>query len=117
MTTTMNPPLEDEARYEDVEPTLAEEGSTNGNGTWLHTGPSSGQLSEMADAPREWLFPQGDELFRGIYTRAGTGFAAEVLAVCSAVAGEGKTTVGLGLAVTIAQDFPERRVLLVETDL
>jgi capsular exopolysaccharide synthesis family protein len=36
---------------------------------------------------------------------------------CVAVAGEGKTTVGIGLAVTIAQDFPDRRVLLVETDL
>lgn len=69
------------------------------------------------DAPRAWLFPEGDELFRGIYTRAGTGFTSEVLAVCSAVAGEGKTTVGVGLAITIAQDFPERRVLLVETDL
>jgi capsular exopolysaccharide synthesis family protein len=69
------------------------------------------------DAPRAWLFPESDELFRAIYTRAGTGFASEVLAVCSAVAGEGKTTVGVGLAVTIAQDFPDRRVLLVETDL
>jgi Mrp family chromosome partitioning ATPase len=67
-------------------------------------------------APREWLLPSADELFRTIYTRAGTG-TSEVLAVTSAIAGEGKTTVSLGLAVTIAQDFPERRVLLVETDI
>jgi Mrp family chromosome partitioning ATPase len=40
-----------------------------------------------------------------------------VIGVCSAISGEGKTTVAVGLAVTIAQDFPERRVLLVETDL
>jgi receptor protein-tyrosine kinase len=40
-----------------------------------------------------------------------------VIAVCSAIAGEGKTTIGIGLAVTIAQDFPDRRVLVVETDL
>jgi protein-tyrosine kinase len=86
--------------------------------TWLRLRRSSGgALATAAEAPREWLFPDGDELFRGIYTRAGTGFASEVVAVCSAVAGEGKTTVGVGLAVTIAQDFPERRVLLVETDL
>jgi len=76
-----------------------------------------GALAKGSDAQREWLFPESDELFRGIYTRAGTGFTSEVLAICSAVAGEGKTTVGVGLAVTIAQDFPERRVLLVETDL
>lgn len=56
------------------------------------------------------------EIFRAIYTRAGAG-VSETLAVCSSIAGEGKSTVALGLAVTIAQDFPELRVLLVETDL
>jgi capsular exopolysaccharide synthesis family protein len=66
---------------------------------------------------REWLFEGADELFRGLYTRAGIGFTSEVLAVSSAMAGEGKTTVSLGLAVTVAQDYPERRVLLVETDI
>jgi capsular exopolysaccharide synthesis family protein len=39
------------------------------------------------------------------------------LAVCSAIDGEGKTTVSLGLGVTIAQDYPERRVVIIETDL
>jgi capsular exopolysaccharide synthesis family protein len=65
---------------------------------------------------RPSLLPETDELFRGIYTRAGITLGSEVLAVCSALAGEGKTTVALGLAITVAQDFPERRVLLVETD-
>jgi capsular exopolysaccharide synthesis family protein len=69
-----------------------------------------------ASNPRDWALPGADEVFRGIYTRAGAG-GSEVLAVCSAVSGEGRTTVALGLASTIAQDFPERRVLLVETDL
>lgn len=63
----------------------------------------------------QWLPPDADELFRGIYTRAELG--AEVLSVCSAIQGEGKTTVALGLAVTIAQDFPHQSVLLVETDM
>jgi capsular exopolysaccharide synthesis family protein len=67
-------------------------------------------------APRDWMIPGADEVFRGIYTRAGGG-ASEVIAVCSALAGEGKTTLSIGLAVTIAQDFPDRRVLLVETEL
>jgi len=87
-----------------------------GADTYLHTNPGEAGLSTLGQAPREWLFPGADEVFRNIYTRAGTGFTSEVLAVCSAIAGEGKTTISLGLAVTIAQDFPESRVLLVETD-
>jgi capsular exopolysaccharide synthesis family protein len=66
--------------------------------------------------PRKPIFPEAEELFRGIYTRAGLT-APGVVAVTSAIAGEGKTTVALGLAVMVAQDFPERRVLLVEADL
>lgn len=64
---------------------------------------------------REWLFPGGDEFFRAIYTRSSIG--AETMAVCSAIAGEGRTTISLGLGVTIAQDYPERRVLVVETEI
>jgi capsular exopolysaccharide synthesis family protein len=84
---------------------------------------SAGSLSRVGPGgalanptSREWVLPAADEIFRGIYTRAGTG-ASEVLAVTSAIAGEGKSTVSLGIAVTVAQDFPDRRVLLVETDL
>src|SRR3954454_23792305 len=65
---------------------------------------------------RKPIFPEAEELFRGIYTRAGLT-APGVVAVTSAIGGEGKTTVALGLAVMVAQDFPERRVLLVEADL
>ena len=72
------------------------------------------------DAPlggaRKPIFPEAEELFRGIYTRAGLT-APGVIAVTSAIDGEGKTTVALGLAVMVAQDFPERRVLLAEADL
>jgi capsular exopolysaccharide synthesis family protein len=76
-----------------------------------------GGLHSVAEpASREWRFEGADEIFRAIYTRAGAGFTSEVLAICSAIAGEGKTTVGMGLAVAIAQDFPDRRVLFVETD-
>src|SRR5207237_6734774 len=63
------------------------------------------------------VLPGADEIFRGIYTRAGLGATPEVISVCSAILGEGKSTVALGLAVAIAQDFPDRRVLLAETDL
>jgi len=87
-----------------------------GADNYLQTSPGEVGLSTLAQVPREWLFPGADEVFRGIYTRAGTGFTSEVLAVCSAIAGEGRTTISLGLAVTIAQDFPQTRVLLVETD-
>ncbi len=69
------------------------------------------------DEPRELPLPETDEIFRGIYTRAALGFGSEILAVTSATTGEGKTTLGLGLAITIAQDFPDRRVVVIETAL
>src|SRR5438094_7332903 len=78
--------------------------------------PSGPHTPLAAEAPRQWLVPGADELFRGIYTRAGIG-ASEVIAITSAIAGEGKTAISLGLGVTLAQDCPERRVLMVETDL
>ncbi len=80
-------------------------------------GPPVGAAGEFnGPAPqREWLLPGADELFRSIYTRSGTG-AGDTLAICSAIAGEGKTTIALGLSVTLAQDYPDRQVLLVETD-
>src|SRR5438105_7537063 len=92
--------------------TAAAEPNRQPSGALRRNGPNGALAS---DAPREWLLTGADELFRGIYTRAGIG-ASEVVAVCSAIAGEGKTAISLGLGVTLAQDFPERRVLLVETD-
>ncbi|MGE3267414.1 MAG: CpsD/CapB family tyrosine-protein kinase [Chloroflexota bacterium] len=82
------------------------------SGGLVPPGSEPGALS----GPRKPIFPEAEELFRGIYTRAGLT-APGIVAVTSAIAGEGKTTVALGLAVMVAQDFPERRVLLVETDL
>jgi capsular exopolysaccharide synthesis family protein len=74
----------------------------------------SGALAHVDE--REWVFPGADEVFRGIYMRSSNN-DREILAVCSAIAGEGKTTVAIGLGIAMAQDFPERRVLVVETDL
>jgi capsular exopolysaccharide synthesis family protein len=68
------------------------------------------------DDARDWTVFGADEIFRAIYTRSGTG-VNDILAVCSAIGGEGRTTVALGLAATIAQDFPDRQILLVEADL
>jgi Mrp family chromosome partitioning ATPase len=85
-------------------------------------GVSSGRLglidlrARVAQPRRNWLIPGADELFRSLYTgfevTQGSSFA-----VCSAVSGEGKTTISLGLALAIAQDLPDRRVVVVETDL
>jgi capsular exopolysaccharide synthesis family protein len=81
-----------------------------------------GVLADLRPRPdrlaqkRTWPIAGADELFRSLYTgfeiRSGTS-----LAVCSAVSGEGKSTICTGLAVAIAQDLPDRRVVIVETDL
>jgi capsular exopolysaccharide synthesis family protein len=71
----------------------------------------------LIDEPiRDWTVFGADEVFRAIYTRSGT-VTGDVLAVCSSIGGEGRTSVTLGLAVTMAQDFPDRQILLVEGDL
>jgi capsular exopolysaccharide synthesis family protein len=77
-----------------------------------------GPLVELTppEEARDWLFPGADELYRSIYTTVAFG-VADILAITSAIAGEGKSTTALGLAVTAAQDSPDRRVLLVEADL
>lgn len=75
--------------------------------------PRAARVPARATDPQQEL---AMEIFRGIYTRAGAG-VSETLAVSSAIGEEGKSTIALGLALTIAQDFPELRVALVETDL
>jgi capsular exopolysaccharide synthesis family protein len=93
------------------------ESEFDASGAWLQARAAPGDLAARPEILDQWQVPETDELFRSIYTRAGTGFATEVVAICSALAGEGKTTVAIGLATTIAQDFPDRRVLLVEADV
>ena len=66
---------------------------------------------------REMVWPETDELFRGIYTRAGLGFGSEIVAITSALPGDGKSTLSLALAIALAQDFPDRNVILIETDV
>jgi capsular exopolysaccharide synthesis family protein len=70
----------------------------------------------VAQSARSWLVPGAEELFRSLYTSFEVTSGTSI-AVCSAVSGEGKTTISLGLALAIAQDLPDRRVVVVETDL
>jgi capsular exopolysaccharide synthesis family protein len=100
---------------------VAERGRSAGDKPLPGTAETSGANSrtrdaDSADPSNSWGLPGGDEFFRGIYTRAGVSWP-EVLAVSSAISGEGKTTLALGLAAVLAQDFPSLRVLLVETDV
>jgi capsular exopolysaccharide synthesis family protein len=81
-----------------------------------------GVLADLRPRPdrlaqkRTWPIAGADELFRSLYTGFEIGSGTS-LAVCSAVSGEGKSTICTGLAVAIAQDLPDRRVVIVETDL
>ncbi len=72
--------------------------------------------TDGGQARRSWPIPGAEELFRSLYTGLETGHGTS-LAVCSSITGEGKTTLSLGVAVAIAQDLPDRRVVVVETDL
>jgi receptor protein-tyrosine kinase len=72
--------------------------------------------SDQQPPKRTWPIAGADELFRSLYTGFEIGSGTS-LAVSSAVNGEGKTTICVGLAVAIAQDLPDRRVVVVETDL
>jgi non-specific protein-tyrosine kinase len=105
-----------------LQPEAAVSRASDGGGTDpLATPGAALRLSDRTralalEAPRARLSSGMAELFRRIYTRARVRNSV-VLAVCSAIAGEGKTTISLGMAQTFAQDFPERRVLVVETDV
>jgi len=92
-----------------IEPDLPHSAALNG--TSLAT--SSGLARR---SPRDWRFSETDEIYRRFYTQPGTGTLG-TLAVCSAIAGEGKTSICVGLATAFAQDFPEHAVAVVETDL
>ena len=93
-----------------LEPRLAE----GANATHVPLRPQ--HATRPAVESRKAVVRGADDLFRSLYTRSGVS-SDEVLAVTSAVDGEGKTTIALGLALTIAQDFPQIQVCLVETDL
>lgn len=90
----------------------------------LPAGRARGALNVVADlrlqarglTRRDWIVPGAEELFRSLYTGFEAG-SRNSFAVCSAVQGEGKTTICLGLGTAIAQDLPDRRVVIVETDL
>lgn len=88
----------------------------------MTTSPTRGRAAitvlDRSDGPmrRSWEIPGAEELFRTLYTGIDTGQGTS-LAICSSVSGEGKTTLTLGLAIAIAQDLPDRRVVVVETDL
>ncbi|HYK98084.1 MAG TPA: CpsD/CapB family tyrosine-protein kinase [Candidatus Acidoferrales bacterium] len=71
---------------------------------------------DRGEGRQAWPIPDAEELFRSLYTGFDSGPATS-LAVCSSVNGEGKTTTSLGIAIAIAQDLPDRRVVVVETDL
>ena len=94
-------------------------GAGHANGSARANGAAQSVVTDVtpdAVANRKPVLPDSEELFRAIYTRAGLTMPG-IVAVSSAVAGEGKSTIALGLAIMVAQDFPDRRVLLVETDL
>ena len=85
------------------------------------SGTTTSSVAQVSGAPARAIrpaaaIPGADELFRSLYTGFDLSKGAS-LAICSAISGEGKTTISLGLAVAMAHDLPDRRILVIETDL
>lgn len=104
---------------------------------WLHV-PVLANLPQLASGrkPQAYLLPsasdsvlpaqrpqeaygliEGFSMLRTSLMLSSPGAAWEVLLVTSAVPSEGKSTVSMGLATSIAQQHPGERVLLVDADL
>lgn len=88
--------------------------------TSIQVSSAASRLGGVADVrqptKRGWVVAGAEELFRSLYTEFAVS-SGNSFAICSAVQGEGKTTISLGLGIAIAQDLPDRRVVIVETDV
>jgi len=80
--------------------------------------PSASDSLSPAQRPQEaYGLIEGFSMLRTSLMLATPGSEWEVMLVTSAVPSEGKSTVSMGLATSIAQQHPGKRVLLIDADL
>jgi capsular exopolysaccharide synthesis family protein len=85
----------------------------NGNGgALMHKLPTGGKSQRVLQAHMNALGAEQFRVLAGRIVQVREKKGAKILAVTSSLAGEGKTTVALGLAITLARDYLEETILI-----
>jgi capsular exopolysaccharide synthesis family protein len=84
----------------------------NGNGTLMHKLPTGGKSQRVLQAHMNALGAEQFRVLAGRIVQVREKKGAKILAVTSSLDGEGKTTVALGLAITLARDYLEETILI-----
>jgi len=82
------------------------------NGAVVHHLPSGGKSQRVLQAHMNALGAEQFRVLAGRVVQLREKKGARILAVTSSLAGEGKTTVALGLAITLARDYLEETILI-----
>ncbi|MBA2251505.1 MAG: AAA family ATPase [Nitrospirales bacterium] len=84
----------------------------DGNGALMHKLPTGGKSQRVLQAHMNALGAEQFRVLAGRIVQVREKKGAKILAVTSSLAGEGKTTVALGLAITLARDYLEETILI-----
>jgi polysaccharide biosynthesis transport protein len=84
----------------------------DGNGALTHKLPTGGKSQRVLQAHMNALGAEQFRVLAGRIVQVREKKGAKILAVSSSLAGEGKTTVALGLAITLARDYLEETILI-----
>jgi len=84
----------------------------NGNGALTQKLPTGGKSQRVLQAHMNALGAEQFRVLAGRIVQVREKKGAKILAVTSSLAGEGKTTVALGLAITLARDYLEETILI-----
>jgi polysaccharide chain length determinant protein (PEP-CTERM system associated) len=91
---------------------LAPRSAENGNRALMHKLPTGGKSQRVLQAHMNALGAEQFRVLAGRIVQVREKKGAKILAVTSSLAGEGKTTVALGLAITLARDYLEETILI-----
>ena len=83
-----------------------------GDGALSHKLPTGGKSQRVLQAHMNALGAEQFRVLAGRIVQVREKKGAKILAVTSSLAGEGKTTVALGLAITLARDYLEETILI-----
>ncbi|WP_447977185.1 GumC family protein [Candidatus Nitrospira bockiana] len=82
------------------------------NGTMIQKLPAGGKSQRVLQAHMNALGAEQFRVLAGRLVQVREKKGAKILAVTSSLSGEGKTTIALGLAITLARDYLEETILI-----